>query len=583
MKFQKLLLITLMLFLTYSAVAQENIQITTVPQKQIRFGAPVKAEILENTLPLSTSQPPRELANNAEVILISGQEAANQDKTGTIVNVDINRPGSKVLLILMSIKRINWKVNASPSTKITGIVVSEHENASTVTTTASTKRYLVKLPFAYARGNTLFKKLLTTLHYWLDINKLDVFRGSYAIPNVISISTLDPLIFADLGVKVGVSANERLKSCDPNIAIKAAEEIINNPDTLKEPLELFGPAAVLFQHGKKNEAVFWFTAAELRVKYQLAFETGDRGQLLTVMRMVAGPPVLNYAFQDIANYCRILDRVLEWDKKAPNPFRERPQSESVKKQIEQIYVGLRDYKTKLVAEKSDIEDKAKKAAPSIERTYIKDNNLCQKGQLDPAYVGREIEKEKFLVENFVANNKEVIKKAKGVKKVSTYSYNRKPQKDLPFRYIVSVHGSEKQPWEKDFESLFVFVDVSRQKDVPEFKIACMEFTSNHVAPLSIISGQEPCGKSCWEGRINCSGVCVIPQADEKNCGACGIVCPQRSSCVHGQCTCVTGLNNCSNNCVNLQKDVRNCGACGVVCPEGSSCDNGKCVVLEKTH
>lgn len=194
-----------------------------------------------------------------------------------------------------------------------------------------------------------------------------------------------------------------------------------------------------------------------------------------------------------------------------------------------------------------------------------------------------MKQEKVLVQDFVKHNEEVIKKAKGIKEIFSDSYNRKSQKDLPFRYIVHVYGSEKEPWEKGFESLYVFVDVLRQKDVPEFKIACMEFSSNHVAPLSIISGHEPCGESCLEGRINCSGVCVPSQVDEKNCGGCNRVCPKMSSCSHGQCMCVPGLNNCSNNCVNLKKDDRNCGACGTVCPEGSFCNQGKCAMPGKTH
>ncbi len=173
-------------------------------------------------------------------------------------------------------------------------------------------------------------------------------------------------------------ARDRLQSCDPVTVLAAAEEIIRAPETLKEPLELFSPAAILFQQGKKDEAVFWFYAAQLRTRYQLIFEKGDRGQLLMIMMMTIGVPINNYAFQDTANFLRILDRVLEWDRATPNPFRDQPRSDLVDQQVAKIYSGLTDLKAKLIAEKADIEGKARQAAPGIEQTYnLKGNRSCR--------------------------------------------------------------------------------------------------------------------------------------------------------------------------------------------------------------
>jgi len=177
---------------------------------------------------------------------------------------------------------------------------------------------------------------------------------------------------------------ERLESCDPRIAVAAAEEFINSPDMLKEPLELFGPALVLFLHGKKDDAVFWFYAAQLRVRYQLAFEKGDRGQLLAVMLMTVGPPINNYAFQDVDNLDRILVRVLEWDKKVVNPFRDKARTEDIDKQITQVYSGFRDLKAKLVAEKDDLEQKAKLAAPKMQAISAEFSNRCRKSSQQSA-------------------------------------------------------------------------------------------------------------------------------------------------------------------------------------------------------
>jgi uncharacterized protein len=173
--------------------SQSKLQPPASAEKQIQFGAPVRPEeqASENSLPLSTLQPPRELATNSEVILISGYEPANKKTAGTTVKVEVDRPGSRVLLILTSYEKVNWQVSASPSTTISGILIWGYETP-TVTTSIPTQGFLLKLPYAYQTENVNFKQLLTTLNSLFGIEKLDAFRGSYAIPNLVRISSLDP-------------------------------------------------------------------------------------------------------------------------------------------------------------------------------------------------------------------------------------------------------------------------------------------------------------------------------------------------------------------------------------------------------
>lgn len=63
-----------------------------------------------------------------------------------------------------------------------------------------------------------------------------------------------------------------LTSCDPAVALRAAEEILQSPPSLKEPTERFVPASVLFKHGRKDDGLFWLYAAQLRTRYQMVFE-----------------------------------------------------------------------------------------------------------------------------------------------------------------------------------------------------------------------------------------------------------------------------------------------------------------------
>lgn len=164
---------------------------------------------------------------------------------------------------------------------------------------------------------------------------------------------------------------ERLASCDSKIALAAAREVIDDPKSLNEPLGLFTPTIVLFMQGRKDEAVFWFYAAQLRVRQQMIVNNGDRGQLMTVMLMTVGPPINNYAFQNVPRFIEILNRVLEWDKKTPNPSLEKIKREgkNAEAEAEQVYSGLADLKAKISAEKDDTERKARLAAPGIEASY----------------------------------------------------------------------------------------------------------------------------------------------------------------------------------------------------------------------
>lgn len=277
---------------------------------------------------------------------------------------------------------------------------------------------------------------------------------------VVSVACFSPSFADD-----DLPAKERLKSCDPSVALSAAKETLNDPKTLQEPLEMFSPALILFQSGEHDEAVFWFYAAQLRVRYQLAFQKSDRSQLLQVMLMTVGPPINNYAFQDVLKLDRQLDRVLEWDKTTPNPLREGTRADDIKGQIEKAYAGFRDLRSKLRVEKDDIEQKAKAAAPQIEQMYIQMRSRpCQPGSPDPAYANRTIKMEKNSVEEFTKNHKDVLREVGVIKYVSVSSYRLNPKSTLPSRYTVSVDGTNKL--------LFAEVEVSRSGDHASFVLAC---------------------------------------------------------------------------------------------------------------
>lgn len=274
--------------------------------------------------------------------------------------------------------------------------------------------------------------------------------------------------FADIPPQL--SASDRLHSCDPRIALQAADEFLHDPGTLKEPIHMFYPAAILYQNGRKDEAVFWFQAAQLRTRYQLAFEKGDRGQLLSIMQMTIGPPINNYAYQDAVRFDRIIDQVLEWDKIAPNPWKNRPRLKDTEASLEKVYSGIRELKTKLLAERDELEKKARLAAPQMDR--LSDDSrvrACRPGEPDPALANRTIEMEKKTVTDFARNHKDVLKESGSIKFANVAVYKLSRDSGLPSRYSVAVEGVGKQ--------VFAEVNVSRSANGTNFVLAC-------VSPLS---------------------------------------------------------------------------------------------------
>lgn len=175
--------IVALMFSTASIVAAEP----EVIQKQSatdRLSHVTHQQKLRDLLPLSATEPPKQLANNAEVIVVSGYEPSS----GANIEVVIDRPGSDVLLILTSCKRTNWEVKASRSTRIKAIIVSGDEPS--VVADISTRGYSTQLPSPDTIDHPDFQEILNKLSSWFGILKIDSFRVTYKIPERVVVSKL---------------------------------------------------------------------------------------------------------------------------------------------------------------------------------------------------------------------------------------------------------------------------------------------------------------------------------------------------------------------------------------------------------
>ncbi len=127
-------------------------------------------------------------------IVISGYQASSKPTSGAQVKVFIDRPNSKVILILSSYEMINWQVKSSPSTKIVAILASDERNprgTQKVSTTLKIQGYFLYLPHPYEVDSSSYINLLEKIKTYFGANKIDTLRMSYYIPSPIKITSTD--------------------------------------------------------------------------------------------------------------------------------------------------------------------------------------------------------------------------------------------------------------------------------------------------------------------------------------------------------------------------------------------------------
>lgn len=120
------------------------------------------------------------------------------------------------------------------------------------------------------------------------------------------------------------------------------------------PAGLYVLAGKLFADGRKDEAVFWFYAGQLRYRVHLACHkdldpSGDPA-LFGALSETVGRPLNEYGFGDIPALAATLDKVLAWDTATPDGFTDRkacPDADGVRDGL----TGMRD---QIVAQADDI-------------------------------------------------------------------------------------------------------------------------------------------------------------------------------------------------------------------------------------
>jgi hypothetical protein len=103
----------------------------------------------------------------------------------------------------------------------------------------------------------------------------------------------------------------------------AAAAVLAAPHAYAPPV-LAATAAVLFAAGRRDEAAFWFYAAQLRARFD-ANRCADptAAAAVAVLTRHYGPQINRHAFADPARLRATVERVVGWDRATPHDYDHR--------------------------------------------------------------------------------------------------------------------------------------------------------------------------------------------------------------------------------------------------------------------
>jgi hypothetical protein len=163
---------------------------------------------------------------------------------------------------------------------------------------------------------------------------------------------------------------------DQLVPSRIEEKLLN-----EHPSEYYKYAAYLWKGGKKDEALFWFYAGQLRYRFHLKAnpdldKSGDPALFASLQEML-GKPINMYAGSDAENWVRKIDDVLAWDAEKPNGFTSK---EEHREEWEKVRKGLADFKEYINTHQDELKNQREQ------------NGVGQVGVIDGVYVEEQKEK-----------------------------------------------------------------------------------------------------------------------------------------------------------------------------------------------
>lgn len=173
--------------------------------------------------------------------------------------------------------------------------------------------------------------------------------------NPMTLKTLVAIVLLlGLTVPSGAMTPEEIKR------LPAAEVEKKLPD--EHPASYYVYAGRLFGEGKKDEAVFWFYAGQLRYRFHLKANpnlppSGDPALFASLSETV-GRPINEYAFGSIRELTKQIDRALKWDEDTPNGFTSKQKFKGI---YDDNRNGLKSMRSQVESQASSIREQRTKA------------------------------------------------------------------------------------------------------------------------------------------------------------------------------------------------------------------------------
>lgn len=130
----------------------------------------------------------------------------------------------------------------------------------------------------------------------------------------------------------------------------------------QHPSVYYGYADRLFHQGKKDDAVFWFYAGQLRYRFYLKanpkLDPGGEPATFGLLNAIIGQSINGYAGGSVKGWVKAIDRALQWDAEVTNGFTSKEKFAAV---YEETRAGLKKLRDQLESQADSIRDQRKKA------------------------------------------------------------------------------------------------------------------------------------------------------------------------------------------------------------------------------
>jgi len=146
---------------------------------------------------------------------------------------------------------------------------------------------------------------------------LTLFASSLFLSFAADAPTDPPQIYQDIDVRVSNDAVKALRSEKGKKQEAVEMAIMAKPENFNPPV-LYTLSSVLFEQGKKDDAVFWFYAGQLRGRIDANIcEDKTARAAIDALNKKFGPPINKYAFTNLSVLTNTVERVLTWEEKTP--------------------------------------------------------------------------------------------------------------------------------------------------------------------------------------------------------------------------------------------------------------------------